>query len=108
MSADSTIFSSRTRLRLSSPWVAYLGLLADVVVINLFAVIAYGGYIGSYLWPHQMPPTYQLLIAAPAVLLAFQFDRLYRSWRLSHALTMLWALWKVWAAILLIEVVVLF
>ena len=108
MSTHSTIFSSRTRLRLSSPWVAYLALLADIAVIQVVAIVAYGVYIGSYLWPHQMPPTYQLLIAAPAALLVFQFDRLYRSWRLSHVLTMLGALWKVWAAILLIEVVVLF
>jgi putative colanic acid biosynthesis UDP-glucose lipid carrier transferase len=108
MSTPSTMFSSRKRLRLSSPWVAYLALLADVAVINFVAIVAYGGYIGVYLWPHQMPSTYQLLIAAPAVLLVFQFDRLYRSWRLSHVLTMLWALWKVWSAILLMEVVLLF
>lgn len=108
MSTESTIFSSRTYLRISSPWGAYLALLADVVCINLVAILAFGGYIGSYLWPHQLPPTYQLLTAAPAVLLAFQFDQLYRSWRLSHVLTMLWALWRGWAAILLIEVVVLF
>ncbi len=108
MSTHSKIFSSRARLRLSSPWVAYLALVADVFVINVVAVIAYGSYLGVYLWPHQMPTTYQLLVAAPSVLMAFQFDRLYRSWRLSNVLTMLWALSKVWVAILLVEVVVLF
>lgn len=108
MSTHSKIFSSRARLRLSSPWVAYLALVADVCVINVVAVIAYGSYLGAYLWPHQMPATYQLLVAAPSVLMAFQFDRLYRSWRLSNVLTMLWALSKVWVAILLVEVVVLF
>ena len=108
MSAHSHIFSSRARLRLSSPWVAYLALAADILIILVVAVLAYGFYLGSFLLPHQMPSTYQLLVVIPAVLLTLQFDRLYRSWRLSHVLTMLWALSKVWIAILLLEVVVLF
>lgn len=102
------IFSSNARLRLSSPWVAYIALAVDVVLINMVAVIAYGAYLGEYLLPHQMPLIYQFLVGAPAILLVFQFDRLYRSWRLSNLLTMLWALSKVWFGILLIEVVVLF
>lgn len=108
MSAHSQIFSSRSRLRLSSPWVAYLALVADILIIHVVAILAYGFYLGSFFLPYQMPPTYQLLVVIPAVMLTLQFDRLYRSWRLSHMLTMLWALSKVWAAILLLEVVVLF
>jgi putative colanic acid biosynthesis UDP-glucose lipid carrier transferase len=107
-SAHSHLFSTRARLRLSSPWVAYLTLAVDMGVITSVAVLAYGFYLGAYLLPHQMPPTYQLLVAAPLVLLVFQFDRLYRSWRLSHMLTMLWTVSNVWVGILLVEVVLLF
>jgi putative colanic acid biosynthesis UDP-glucose lipid carrier transferase len=108
MNQLSHIFSSHARLRLSSPWVAYIALAVDVVLINTVAVIAYGTYLGEYLLPHQMPLIYQMLVGAPAIMLVFQFDRLYRSWRLSTVLTMLWALSKVWFGILLIEVVLLF
>ncbi len=86
----------------------YLAMVADVIVINLVAVFAYWLYLDEYLLPHEMPPIYGLLVAAPIVLLAFQFDLLYRSWRINKLLALLGTLSKVWMAVLLVEIVVLF
>lgn len=98
----------RSRLRLSSPLMAYLAMAADVVVINVVAVFAYWFYLDAFLLPHEMPSTYWLLVGAPILLLAFQFDRLYRSWRLNKILALLGTWSKVWMAVLLVEIVVLF
>jgi putative colanic acid biosynthesis UDP-glucose lipid carrier transferase len=86
----------------------YLAMFADVIVINFVAVFAYWLYLEEYLLPYEMPPIYGLLVAAPIVLLAFQFDRLYRSWRINKLLALLGTLSKVWMAVLLVEIVVLF
>ena len=108
MNTRESLFSPKSRLRLSSPWIAYLAYVVDIFVICSVASIIYGVYLGAYLLPHQMPSIYQLLVIAPTVLLVFQFDLLYRSWRLSSTQAILWALAKVWVVILLFEIVILF
>ena len=100
--------NSRSRLRLSSSFMGYFAMAADVVVINMVAVFAYWFYLGEYFLPYEMPPIYGLLVAIPIALLAFHFDRLYQSWRLNKILVMLGAWLRVWVAALLIEICVLF
>jgi putative colanic acid biosynthesis UDP-glucose lipid carrier transferase len=87
---------------------AYFAMAADMIIINIVAVFAYWFYLDEYLLPHEMPPIYGVLVAAPVLLLAFQFDRLYRSWRLNKILTLLGTFSKVWMAVLLVEIVLLF
>jgi len=88
--------------------VAYLAFFADIVLINIVAILAYKFHLGEFAFPNEMPSVYGLLVGAPIVLLAVQFDRLYRSWRLNKILALLGIWSKVWLAVILVEVVVLF
>lgn len=87
---------------------AYLAMGADVAVINFVAVFAYWFYLDDFLLPHEMPSTYGMLIATLILLIAFQFNRLYRSWRLNKILVLLGAWSEVWMLSLMVELVVLF
>jgi len=86
---------------------AYLALCADIIVINIVAILAYQFYLGEFVLPHEMPSVYGLLVVMPIVLIALQFDQLYHSWRFNKILALLGAWSKVWLAVILVEVVVL-
>jgi len=87
---------------------AYFAMAADLIVINIVAVFAYWFYLDEYLLPYEMPPVYGLLVGFPMLLLLFQFDRIYRSWRLNKVFALLGAWAEVWVTVLLVEVVFLF
>jgi putative colanic acid biosynthesis UDP-glucose lipid carrier transferase len=71
-------------------------------------VLAYGSYHKKYVWPTELPLSYQFILLGSGVLLAFFSETLYRSWRLKNLGHLFRVLLMVWVSVLSIEVVALF
>ena len=108
MSPEVFNFGGRGALRLSSPMTRYLALLIDAVLVACVGVLAYGSYHKKYVWPTELPLSYQFILLGSGVLLAFFSETLYRSWRLKNLGHLLRVLLMVWVSVLSIEVVALF
>ena len=108
MSPEVFNFGGRGALRLSSPMTRYLALLIDAVLVACVGVLAYGSYHKKYVWPTELPLSYQFILLGSGVLLAFFSETLYRSWRLKNLGHLFRVLLMVWVSVLSIEVVALF
>ena len=108
MSPEVFNFGGRGALRLSSPMSRYLALLIDAVLVACVGVLAYGSYHKKYVWPTELPLSYQFILLGSGVLLAFFSETLYRSWRLKNLGHLFRVLLMVWVSVLSIEVVALF
>ena len=108
MSPEIFNFGGRGALHLGSPMTRYLALLIDTVLVACVGVLAYGGYHKKYVWPTELPLSYQFILLGSGVLLAFFSETLYRSWRLKNLGHLLRVLLMVWVSVLSIEVVALF
>ena len=108
MSPEIFNFGGRGALRLGSPMTRYLALLIDAVLVACVGVLAYGSYHKKYVWPTELPLSYQFILLGSGVLLAFFSETLYRSWRLKNLGHLFRVLLMVWVSVLSIEVVALF
>lgn len=101
-------FAGRGALRLSSPWVRYLALLADCALVCIAGVVVYNLYHQKSYGLFELPTSYQVLILSAGALLGLFIETLYRSWRLQNLFHMLRILLMVWLGVMAIEVMGLF